>query len=175
MGPEPVVPPAGFHNTIEAEKAFVYLLKKFRVDETWTWDVTIRKIIVDPLYKSLKTLAERKAVWQKVSTLEISLDAANSPGGVSQYVSDLVANAEAARQEKIARLRPHFKKLFQQNKDRIKYYSTFRTAEKLFEHDRVWNSLERADDRKTLFDEYVHDLKTAKQVRTQTILGRTCR
>jgi hypothetical protein len=82
-----------------------------------------------------------------------------------QYVSDLVANAEAARQEKITRLRPHFKKLFQQNKDRIKAYSTFRTAEKLFENDRVWNSLERAEDRKTLFDEYVHDLKTAKQVR----------
>ena len=67
LGPEPIVPPGGIANTIEAEKAFVYLLKKFRVDETWTWDVTIRKIIVDPLYKSLKTLAERKAVWQKVS------------------------------------------------------------------------------------------------------------
>lgn len=70
LGPEPVVPPGGIANTIEAEKAFIYLLKKFRVDETWTWDVTIRKIIVDPLYKSLKTLAERKAVWQKVSSFE---------------------------------------------------------------------------------------------------------
>ncbi|KAI5453716.1 U1 snRNP protein [Naganishia albida] len=144
LGPEPVVPAAGFHNDIEAEKAFIYLLKKFRVDETWTWDVTMRKIIVDPLYKSLKTLAEKKNVWQK-------------------YTSDLVANAEAARQEKISRLRPHYKKLFQQNKDKIKAYSTFRTAENLFANDRIWNALERVEDRKTLFDEYVHDLRTAKQ------------
>ncbi|KAJ9092221.1 hypothetical protein QFC19_008758 [Naganishia cerealis] len=144
LGPEPVVPPGGFHNQIEAEHAFIYLLKKFRVDETWTWDVTIRKLIVDPLYKSLKTLAERKNVWQK-------------------YISDLVANAEAIKQEKINRLRPHFKRLFQQNKDRIKYYSTFKTAEQLFAHDRVWNSLENAEDRKALFDEHVNGLKTAKQ------------
>ncbi|GHJ83823.1 hypothetical protein NliqN6_0225 [Naganishia liquefaciens] len=144
LGPEPIIPPGGIANTIEAEKAFVYLLRKFRVDESWTWDVTIRKIIVDPLYKSLKTLAERKAVWQK-------------------YIADLVANAEAARQAKIARLRPHFTKLFKQHRDRIKYYSTFRTAEKLFEHDRVWMSLERAEDRRTLFEEYVQELKTAKQ------------
>lgn len=84
-----------------------------------------------------------------------------------QYIADLIANAEAARQEKIARLRPHYQKLFKQNRDRIKYYSTFRTAEKVFEDDRVWKSLERAEDRRTLFDEYVHDLKTAKQVRTR--------
>ena len=76
LGPEPVVPAAGFHNDIEAEKAFIYLLKKFRVDETWTWDVTMRKIIVDPLYKSLKTLAEKKNVWQKVCT---DLDAPSIP------------------------------------------------------------------------------------------------
>lgn len=81
-----------------------------------------------------------------------------------QYISDLVDNAEAARQEKISRLRPHYKRLFQQNKDRIKAYSTFRTAENLFANDRVWNTLERVEDRKTLFDEYVHDLRTAKQV-----------
>jgi pre-mRNA-processing factor 40 len=61
-----VVPPTGFHNDIEAEKAFIYLLKKFRVDETWTWEMTIGKTIVDPLYKSLKTMAEKKHVWQKV-------------------------------------------------------------------------------------------------------------
>lgn len=69
LGPEPVVPPGGFHNQIEAEQAFTYLLKKTKVDQTWTWDMTIRKIITEPLYKSLKTLAEKKDVWQKVSSL----------------------------------------------------------------------------------------------------------
>ncbi|KAJ9120055.1 hypothetical protein QFC22_002952 [Naganishia vaughanmartiniae] len=144
LGPEPVVPPGGFHNQVEAEQAFVYLLKKTRVDQTWSWDMTIRKIITEPLYKSLKTLAEKKDVWQK-------------------YTADLVANAEAIKQEKVDRLRPHFKKLFQQHRDQIKYFSTFRTAERLFENDRVWNSLEDVQDRRALFEEYVNGLKTAKQ------------
>ncbi len=36
------------------------------MDETWTWDVTMRKIITDPLYKALNTLAEKKNAWAKV-------------------------------------------------------------------------------------------------------------
>ncbi|KAJ9103772.1 hypothetical protein QFC21_002234 [Naganishia friedmannii] len=150
LGPEPVVPPGGFHNSIEAEQAFIYLLKKCKVDQTWSWDVTIRKIITEPLYKSLKTLAEKKDVWQK-------------------YTADLVANAEAIKQEKVNRLRPHFKKLFQQHRDQIKYFSTFKTAERLFENDRVWNSLDDMEDRRALFEEYVNGLKTAKQ-NTETAL-----
>jgi hypothetical protein len=62
-----VWPQGGFRNKGEAEDAFLYLLKKEGVDETWTWDYTMRTIITDPLYKVLETLAEKKAVWEKVS------------------------------------------------------------------------------------------------------------
>ena len=67
LGDDPVIPPGGFANHEEAEKAFTHLLKKAGIDPTWTWDRTMRAIITDPLYKSLSTLAEKKAAWEKVS------------------------------------------------------------------------------------------------------------
>ena len=61
-----VIPPGGFSNHEKAEEAFIYLLKRDGVDETWTWDQTMRKIIMDPLYKALETLAQKKAAFEKV-------------------------------------------------------------------------------------------------------------
>lgn len=45
------------------------MLRKANVDANWTWDQTMRAVITDPLYKALNTLAEKKAAWQKVITL----------------------------------------------------------------------------------------------------------
>jgi pre-mRNA-processing factor 40 len=63
---DPVIPHNGFATAEEGEKAFMHLLRKAGVDANWTWDQTMRAIITDPLYKALNTLAEKKAVWQKV-------------------------------------------------------------------------------------------------------------
>lgn len=62
-----VMPPGGFPTQEKAEAAFVHLLKKEGIDETWTWDQTMRKIIMDPLYKALDTLAEKKSAFENVS------------------------------------------------------------------------------------------------------------
>jgi hypothetical protein len=64
---DPVIPHNGFATHEEGEKAFHHLLRKAGVDPTWTWDMTMRTIITDPLYKALNTLAEKKAAWQKVN------------------------------------------------------------------------------------------------------------
>lgn len=61
-----VIPPGGFVNHERAEHAFIHLLKREGIDETWTWDQTMRKIIMDPLYKALDTLAQKKAAFEKV-------------------------------------------------------------------------------------------------------------
>ena len=66
---DPVIPHNGFATAEEGEKAFFHLLRKAGVDASWTWDQTMRTIITDPLYKALNTLAEKKAAWQKVITL----------------------------------------------------------------------------------------------------------
>lgn len=61
-----VIPEGGWRTLEEAEEAFAYLLKKNNVDMNATWDQTMRAVITDPLYKSLHTLAEKKAVFTKV-------------------------------------------------------------------------------------------------------------
>lgn len=66
---DPVIPHNGFQTVEEGEKAFMHLLRKAGVDAGWTWDMTMRAIITDPLYKALGTLAEKKAAWQKVGSL----------------------------------------------------------------------------------------------------------
>jgi hypothetical protein len=59
-------PVGGFPTFEKAEAGFMYLLKRERIDDTWTWDQTMRKIIMDPLYKSLTTLSEKRAAFEKV-------------------------------------------------------------------------------------------------------------
>jgi pre-mRNA-processing factor 40 len=50
----------------------MHLLKREGVDESWTWDQTMRKIIMDPLYKALDTLAQKKTAFEKVGTRLLS-------------------------------------------------------------------------------------------------------
>lgn len=68
--PEPLevitFPVGGFTSQEKAEEGFIYLLKREKIDETWTWDQAMRKIIMDPLYKGLDTLAQKKAAFEKV-------------------------------------------------------------------------------------------------------------
>lgn len=61
-----VIPDKGWQTLEQAEEAFEYLLQKSNVEANWTWDVAMRAIITDPLYKSLHTLAEKKAVFNRV-------------------------------------------------------------------------------------------------------------
>ncbi|UZJ52459.1 hypothetical protein CBS101457_001779 [Exobasidium rhododendri] len=47
------------------EEAFLHLLKEKNINQNWTWEQTMREIITEPLYKSLATLADRKAAFSK--------------------------------------------------------------------------------------------------------------
>lgn len=152
LGPPPVVPLGGFPTLIDAERAFVYLLRKSRIDETHTWDVTMRKIITDPLYKALGSLAEKKTVWQR-------------------YQQDLIATRQTREREKLERLRPQVRKLFAAGGGRVKGYTTFKTAETMFAGNRVWTSL-RVDDRRRLLDEYTAELRRAKADEEETLRKR---
>jgi hypothetical protein len=66
IGPPPIMPPNGFQSIKDAEDAFIWLLKKFKVDESWSWDKVMRTLIMEPLYKALNSSAEKKNAWQKV-------------------------------------------------------------------------------------------------------------
>lgn len=63
------MPPGGFETKEESEAAFIHLLKKAGINETHTWDIAMRVIVLDPLYNALDTLAEKKAAFEKVKSL----------------------------------------------------------------------------------------------------------
>lgn len=70
---DPVIPHNGFLTVEEGEKAFTHLMRKAGVDANWSWEQTMRATITDPLYKSLNTLAEKKACWEKVRDEHVNL------------------------------------------------------------------------------------------------------
>ena len=70
---DPVIPHNGFLTVEEGEKAFTHLMRKAGVDANWSWEQTMRATITDPLYKSLNTLAEKKACWEKVRGKNVNL------------------------------------------------------------------------------------------------------
>ncbi|KAF8327188.1 uncharacterized protein EI90DRAFT_3068216 [Cantharellus anzutake] len=144
---DPVIPINGFPTKEEAEKAFFHLLKKAGVDATSTWDRTMRAIITDPLYKALPTLAEKKAAWEK-------------------YVADLKQKEKDERDARLNKARPGFKALLSGN-PQILYYTTFRTAERLFSQHPTWLSLKSVDERRHLFDEHTDELKSFEMTRAR--------
>ncbi|OCF44951.1 pre-mRNA-processing factor 40 [Kwoniella heveanensis CBS 569] len=136
------MPPGGFHNHAQAEEGFIYLLKREGVNETWTWDQTMRKIIMDPLYKALDTLAEKKAAFEK-------------------HISGIIEARRRAKEERIAKLRPIFHRMFAASPE-IKSYSTMKTAERVFESDRYWREAQY-DERALILEEYVDDLRRMEE------------
>ncbi|KAG9077640.1 hypothetical protein FRC06_008795 [Ceratobasidium sp. 370] len=149
MPEDPIIPPGGFPTIDEAEKAFAHLLKKAGVDATWTWDRTMRAIITDPLYKALGTLAEKKAAWQK-------------------YVEAIKTKEREERDARIAKARPGIRKLLTDSKD-VFYYTTFPTAEKLFAKVPAWNAAKIEDERKTIFEEFLEELKNAETIKQREL------
>jgi pre-mRNA-processing factor 40 len=60
----------GFLTHDKAVEGFQFLLRREGVDEHWTWDQTMRKVIMDPLYKALDTLAQKKAAFELVRYID---------------------------------------------------------------------------------------------------------
>ncbi|WVQ81638.1 hypothetical protein IAT38_003762 [Cryptococcus sp. DSM 104549] len=139
--PAIVMPPGGFRNKDDAEAAFVYLLKREGVNETWTWDQTMRKLIMDPLYNALDTLAEKKAAFER-------------------FNNGILAERRAAKDLRLTRLRPILTKLFTQSRQ-IKSYSTMKTADKVFAKDKYWKEA-MPDERRVILEEYVEELRRSE-------------
>lgn len=69
------------------EDAFMHLLREKNIDESWTWEQTMRSIITEPLYKSLGTMAERKAAFSK-------------------YITNLKEQEQSSRRERASEVEP---------------------------------------------------------------------
>ncbi|KAJ9476048.1 Pre-mRNA-processing protein PRP40 [Pseudozyma hubeiensis] len=126
-----------------AEAAFIQLLRETGVDVDWTWETTMRTIITNPLYKALKTIAERKAAFNK------HIDALRQQR----------ATEAAARMES---LRPAFKQLLT-NDSRIKSYSSFATAKKFLSTTAVWKQAQSEEEARQVFEAVMKDLQQTER------------
>lgn len=126
-----------------AETAFIQLLRDTGVDVDWTWETTMRTIITNPLYKALKTMAERKAAFHKHI----------------EALRQKRASEAAARMET---LRPAFKQLLSRD-ERIKSYSSFATAKKFLGGTAVWKQAQSEQEAREVFEEVMKDLQQAER------------
>lgn len=126
-----------------AESAFLQLLSDTGVDVDWTWETTMRTIITNPLYKALKTIAERKAAFNK------HLDALRRKR----------AEESAARLET---LKPLFRQLINNQKG-LKSYSSFATAKKFLGETSTWKQAKGDDEARDIYEAVMKDVKQAER------------
>jgi hypothetical protein len=102
----------------------------------------MRRIVQDPLWRALDSLAKRKAAFEK-------------------WQNQLVSEKRAAREARIAELKPHLTRLFS-NSGLIKSYSTMKTANKAFEKDKYWRRA-KPDERREILEAYTSELRSVEE------------
>ncbi|WFD30512.1 U1 snRNP protein [Malassezia sp. CBS 17886] len=117
----------------DAETAFTRLLHSKGVGPSWTWEQTLREIVTDPMYKALKTIAERKLVYQK-------------------YVDKLRTTAAKERAAHEAALRPRIAKVLDM-RGGLKAYASFATFKSKLVEDHVWRELQDDEEAHSLFEQ----------------------
>ena len=137
----------------DAEQAFMGMLSTIGVDKTWTWERTMRETITEPLYKALKTLAERKAAFERfvaesIATEKRELEQSLQRGrkGFHSALDKLNGGVRSAEGVKVWWS-------WEMRKDELKSRMTD-----------AWDELRSDQERKTLFDEYIVNLKTKEAV-----------
>lgn len=80
-----------------------------------------------------------------------------------KYVADLRQKEKDERDARLNKARPGFKALLSGN-PQVLYYTTFRTAERLFAQHPTWLSLKSVGERSLLFEEHTDELKNFEMV-----------
>lgn len=126
-----------------AEAAFIQLLEDTGVDVDWTWEATMRSIITNPLYKALKTIAERKAAFNK-------------------HIDALRRKRAAECAARVEKLKPLFQQLLTSDK-RIKSYSSFATAKKFLSDTPAWKQTKSEEEARDIFGAVMKEARQAEK------------
>lgn len=129
------------------------MLTSLDVTVTWTWEQTMRETIVLPMYKALRTLAERKAAFEK-------------------YLVELHEAEVKARLDSLDKSRKAWMTGMQNfgggmdAEEGVKSWWGWEKARIQLEKrmPAVWNALRNDEERKTLFNEFMSVTKTAEAV-----------
>ncbi|CAO1631408.1 unnamed protein product [Sympodiomycopsis kandeliae] len=152
--PQPPLGPsnAGFAPTPvfdSPEEAFRSLLQNKGVTTSSTWEQTMRDIVTDPLYKALRSLAERKAVF-------------------NEYQTDLRKQQAEERSKKREQVKPSVLEVFRAtaSQGKLKEFSSWRTVLKhLKDQSAVRSAISEIgeEDVKQFWEEVRKELKSASE------------
>ncbi|KAG0030861.1 hypothetical protein BGZ82_007267 [Podila clonocystis] len=123
----------------EAEKAFKNLLKETGVTSTWTWEQTMRAVVTNPLYRALKTTAERKTAFQ-------------------EYVDERRIQEKEDEKARQKKLRHDFQELLANNSDKVTHTSRYTTISRIFAEEPAFKAIEDDRLRYSIFDSHLSEL-----------------
>jgi pre-mRNA-processing factor 40 len=102
----------------------------------------MRRIVQDPLWRALESLAKKKAAFEK-------------------WQQQIVSDKRAAHETRIAELRPHLTRLFAKS-GVIKSYSTMKTATAAFDKDKYWRRA-KPEERREILEAYTAELRSHEE------------
>ncbi|KAN0063798.1 U1 snRNP protein [Thecaphora frezii] len=145
--------PVNFRGDKEAaEAAFISLLEEKRVDVDWTWEVTMRAIITEPLYKALKTISERKNAFAK-------------------YIDNLKRRRAEERAQRLEKLRPTFKDMVAQD-GRIQSYHSFATVKKFCGGQAAWKEARDDDEARAVYEAVMKEMQETEAAQAREVRHR---
>ncbi|RHZ64097.1 hypothetical protein Glove_326g109 [Diversispora epigaea] len=128
-----------FERKEDAEAAFKKLLKDSGVKPDWSWEQTMRAIIANPMYRALKTLAERKQAFH-------------------DYVDELRKKEEEEKRAKAIKIRQDFISLLESCPE-INSSTRYRKMCDLLGEKPEFLAVDEDRLREDIFSEYVYDLR----------------
>ncbi|KAG0315760.1 hypothetical protein BGZ97_007870, partial [Linnemannia gamsii] len=122
----------------EAEEAFKGLLKETGVTSAWTWEQTMRAVVTNPMYRALKTTAERKTAFQ-------------------EYVDDCRVQERKEEKERQQKQKQDLLDLLKSS-DKVTHASRYTTISRLFAEEAAFKAIQDDRLRFSIFDGYVGEL-----------------
>ncbi|GAA6027611.1 hypothetical protein JCM8097_007946 [Rhodosporidiobolus ruineniae] len=150
-----------FATQAEAEDAFKGMLRQLGVNSTWTWEQVMKEAITEPMYKALKTLAERKAAFEK-------------------YLDEARKEEAEERDRSLTRCRKEWHKAMEKlggginMEEGVKSWWSWERGRRVIKEKLpdVWNGPRNDDERKILFDEFISRLRHTEELRQREMRGR---
>lgn len=128
-----------FSSEQEAQEAFINLLKKTGVDESWSWEQTMRAIVNNKDYKSLRTHSQRKEAFEK-------------------YIKELKREGKLSRSERQTLHREKFEAAIRKHRE-IGVFTSWRKARRLLKNTLEFKNIENDKLREKYFLEYIEKLR----------------
>lgn len=139
-GPMPAKTDEPEYGTPEAaEEAFFKLLKRNNISPDTPWLDALKVVIRDREYRAIKDPRERKQAFEK-------------------YCQQAREQEKIREKERKERIRVEFRQMLSTHDD-IKYYTRYKTALPIIEHEAIFKSAGDDVDRRRMFEEYILDLK----------------